>query len=91
MPLHYLWATLRRIEEIEQKIKDPNVMGLVRRIVDASNEQEPVLNWFPGDDLFAPAERRRGLPIGNQTSQFFANAFLNPLDHFVQESLHVGG
>ena len=64
---------------------------LVRRIVDASNEQEPVLNWFPGDDLFTPAERRRGLPIGNQTSQFFANAYLNPLDHFVQESLHVGG
>lgn len=79
------------VQQIERKIKDPSVMWLVRRIVDASNEQEPILNWFPGDDLFAPAERRRGLPIGNQTSQFFANAYLNPLDHFVQESLRVGG
>ena len=27
--------------------------------------------FFSGDDLFAPFERRRGLPIGNLTSQFF--------------------
>ena len=39
--------------------------------------------WFPGDDLFTPIERRRGLPLGNQTSQFFANVYLDPLDHFV--------
>ena len=79
------------ISLIERKIKDPNVMWLVNLIVDASNEQEPVLDWFPGDDLFDPAERRRGLPIGNQTSQFFANAYLNPLDHFIRESLQAGG
>ncbi len=29
----------------------------------------------------------RGLPIGNLTSQFFANFYLSPLDHFVLESL----
>ena len=43
--------------------------------------------WFPGDDLLTPLERRRGLPIGNQTSQFFANAMLDPLDHFVKEGI----
>ena len=43
--------------------------------------------YFPGADLFTVCERRRGLPIGNQTSQFFANAYLDPLDHFVKESL----
>ena len=41
----------------------------------------------PGDDLFTPSERRRGLPIGNQTSQFFANVYLDPLDHFVKDRL----
>ena len=43
--------------------------------------------WFPGDDLFTPAERRRGLPLGNQTSQFFANVYLDPLDHFITDRL----
>ncbi len=43
--------------------------------------------WFPGDDLFTPGERRRGLPLGNQTSQFFANVYLDPLDHFVSDRL----
>ena len=40
--------------------------------------------------LFTPLERRRGLPIGNQTSQFLANVYLNPFDHFVKERLRVG-
>ena len=43
--------------------------------------------WFPGDDLFTPTERRTGLPLGNQTSQFFANVYLDPLDHFVTDKL----
>lgn len=34
-----------------------------------------------------PAGRRRGLPIGNLTSQFFANVYLNALDHLVAEQL----
>jgi hypothetical protein len=46
--------------------------------------------WFPGDDLFA-AHRPRGLPIGNLTSQFWANCYLNPLDHFVQRELRCQG
>lgn len=32
---------------------------------------------------------RRGLPIGNLTSQLFANIYLNVLDHFVKEKLKV--
>ena len=76
---------------IARKIKDPNVLWLVGLILDHSNPQEPVLQWFPGDDLFTPAERRRGIPIGNQTSQFFANVYLDPLDHFVKDRLEVGG
>ena len=30
-----------------------------------------------------------GIPIGNYTSQFFANIYLNELDHFIKEQLHV--
>jgi len=42
--------------------------------------------YFHGDDLFA-ANRPRGLPIGNLTSQFWANIYLNSLDHFVKRDL----
>ena len=31
----------------------------------------------------------RGLPIGNYTSQWFANFFLQGLDHFIKEKLGV--
>ena len=42
--------------------------------------------WFPGDDLLAAA-RPRGLPIGNLTSQFWANCYLNSLDQFIKREL----
>jgi hypothetical protein len=33
----------------------------------------------------------KGVPIGNLTSQFFANLYLSSLDHFVLEQLHPAG
>ena len=72
---------------IRRKIGCEGTLGLIGTIIDHSNLQEEVTDYFPGDNLFTPAERRRGLPLGNQTSQFFANLYLNPLDHFVKESL----
>jgi retron-type reverse transcriptase len=77
--------------QVARKIKDPHVLWLVETIIDHSNPQEPAVAWFPGDDLFTPLERRRGLPLGNQTSQFFANVYLDPLDHFVKDHLGLGG
>ena len=46
--------------------------------------------YFPGDDLFA-VHRPRGLPIGNLTSQFWANCYLDPFDHFVKRELRCLG
>ena len=80
-----LKAVFRRL------IKDRSVLWLMDLMVDHSNEQEPVLAWFPSDDLLTPLERRRGLPIGNLTSQWFANWYLNGLDHFVTSRLGIGG
>ncbi len=76
---------------LARKVKDPHVLGLAGQIIDHANSQEPSLAWFPGDDLFTPFERRRGLPIGNQTSQFFGNVYLDPLDHFFRDRMGVGG
>jgi retron-type reverse transcriptase len=74
-------------ELIGRAIKCRRTLDLAELIVDGSNEQEEVIEYFPGDSLFTPFERRRGVPIGNQTSQFFANVYLNPLDHFVLREL----
>ena len=69
---------------IRQYIKCPETLWLLETIIDASNKQMPVIEYFPGDDLLTPVMRRRGLPIGNLTSQFFANLYLSPFDHFVK-------
>ena len=74
--------------EIRRTIACSETLWLIELIINSSNEQEPTHSYFPGDDLFTPYERRIGLPIGNLTSQFFANVYLNRFDHFVKERLH---
>lgn len=76
-------------DTLARKIADPDVLWLCDRILASgvgvlSEEYEMV--YFPGDDLFA-VNRGRGLPIGNLTSQFWANCYLNPFDHFVKREL----
>ncbi|MCP4106483.1 MAG: RNA-directed DNA polymerase [Desulfobacteraceae bacterium] len=52
----------------------------------------PEFHWtILGDSLFTPLERPKGLPIGNQTSQFFSNVYLSPMDHFIKENLKTKG
>jgi retron-type reverse transcriptase len=77
--------------QVARRIHDEGVCWLVRTIIDGSNPQPDVVRYHPGDDLFTPFERRRGIPIGNQTSQFFANVYLDGLDHYVKETLRVPG
>jgi hypothetical protein len=78
-------------------------MGLVRRVIAdrrvldllgcvlVSHADAEVQEWPEGGGLFDYAIRRKGLPIGNLTSQFLANVYLNPLDHFVKHELGVRG
>jgi retron-type reverse transcriptase len=72
---------------IRRLIGDRHVLWLIDAIIDHSNQQVEVLDYFPGDDLLTPVEQRKGLPIGNLTSQNLANYYLSPLDHFVKEVL----
>ena len=72
-----------------RRVACAGTLWLMDTIVDGSNPQEQVNLYYPGDDLFAPFERRRGLPIGNLTSQFMANLYLDGLDHFVTEVLRA--
>jgi retron-type reverse transcriptase len=77
--------------DLRRRIACDRTLWLLETIIDASNPQEPVHIHYPGDGLFTPYERRRGLPIGNLTSQFFANVYLDGLDHFAKEILGAKG
>jgi RNA-directed DNA polymerase len=72
---------------LENAIKCRATLQLAAKIVESAEEPESPPRYFEDDDLFSPWERRRGLPLGNQTSQFFANVYLNPLDQFVERQL----
>ncbi|OGT00962.1 MAG: RNA-dependent DNA polymerase [Gallionellales bacterium RBG_16_56_9] len=80
-------AILKR--DLRRRVACEPTLALLDRIIDSSNPQEPVNVFFPGDDLLAVAERRRGLPIGNLTSQLFGNVYLDGFDHFVKEVLRA--
>ncbi len=80
-------ALLRRL--LARKIAEERVLWLVDRILAGGEDmlaEVYEMRWFPGDDLHA-AFRQRGLPIGNLTSQFWANCLMNPVDHFVKREL----
>ena len=74
---------------IRRKIKCKDTLWLVDTIIDHSNPQEAPILYFAGDDLLTPIERRKGLPVGNLTSQLFANIYLNGFDHFVKQRLKI--
>jgi RNA-directed DNA polymerase len=80
-------AILRRI--LARLLADEDVFWLIDRILESgagvlADQYEMV--YFPGDDLWASL-RPRNLPIGNLTSQFWANCMLNELDQFVKREL----
>ena len=77
-------------EQLARAVKCKPTLDLAARIIGGSNAQEEVIQYFPGDDLFTPFERRRGLPLGNQTSQFFANVYLDGLDRLIDDKLRPG-
>lgn len=78
---------------LAKSIGDERMLELCHKILVSGQgilKDEYEMIYFPGDDLFA-ALRPRGLPIGNLTSQFWANVYLNGLDHFIKRYLKCQG
>lgn len=71
---------------IGRRVRCRRTLELIREIICSRNDRT-VLEYFPGDDLFTPALRQRAIPIGNLTSQFFANVYLDGFDHYVKETM----
>lgn len=61
--------------QLERIIKDKDCLNLLFSIIDS----------------YGLSGKGKGLPIGNLTSQFFANFYLSVLDHFVLENLKAKG
>jgi retron-type reverse transcriptase len=59
------------LEVLSRRIVDMDVLELIRKIID--NHSSKVFG--------------KGMPLGNLTSQFFANVYLNELDQFVKHEL----
>ncbi len=70
-------------KKLRRRIKDAKILNLLDKIIDTA----PDLSPYPGNDLLTP--RRIGIPIGNLTSQFLANLFLDDFDHYIKEQLRI--
>jgi len=59
---------------IHRHVRDKKVFRLIKLVIES----------YASDDT-----KTKGIPIGNLTSQLFANLYLNELDHFIKETLRV--
>ena len=79
---------------IQNKVTNPEIIWLTERILFwdcthsyiSKGHQQLLFDIPPNKSLFGK-NNRCGLPIGNLTSQFFANIYLNELDQFIKHQL----
>jgi len=86
----------RLLAVLRRRSQSPTLSWLCERIVRRDIKRDAVLKGPPeAFDRIPPgksllrAPPSKGLPIGNLTSQFFANVYLNELDQFVKRTLRV--
>jgi RNA-directed DNA polymerase len=81
---------------IAKKVKNEEILWLTKTIIfhDCVHDvppkiqsQQSLFDKLPRDKSLFTAKSGKGLPIGNLTSQFFANVYLNELDQFVKHKL----
>jgi RNA-directed DNA polymerase len=86
----------RLFQIIAKRLWDETLLWLARTIIFHDCTEQPVFKtdrrlWrhIPPHKTLFGTENRRGLPIGNLTSQFFSNVYLNELDQFEKHRLKV--
>ncbi len=75
---------------IERTITCPQTFDLIQKII--TSYQKPTLptaqlELFNSSHHHQVNKKGVGLPIGNLTSQLFANVYLNQFDHFIKDTL----
>jgi hypothetical protein len=71
-------------------IGDRRLLALIGKILDSHHDGMRQV-WPAGGALLDVEIHKCGLPIGNLTSQFLANVYLDTLDQFVKHDLRVKG
>jgi len=81
------WFLKADVRKFFDSVPHENLKALLRR----KFKDVLLLAWF--DRIIDSYETQpgRGLPIGNLTSQYFANLTLDPLDRFAKETLRMKG
>jgi len=81
-------------EQIKRQIKNPEILWLAETIIFYNptrnyyrKSQMSLFNLIPDHKSLFKVAPDQGLPIGNLTSQFFANVYLNELDQFIKHIL----
>jgi len=74
-----LWILKCDIKKYFENIDQRTLLGLMMRKIDDPQTQDLVNKII--------ASFKHGLPLGNLTSQLFANVYLNPLDHYIKDVL----
>lgn len=62
------------LQLLRKKIKDKNIIWLLQQVIDSFHSEHG---------------QSKGMPLGNLTSQVFANLYLNELDQFVKHRLKI--
>lgn len=75
-------------ELLARRIKDNRLLGLLETIIASSDSGTEYDYLFPSDSYFH-TKGRRGIPIGNLTSQLFANVYLHEVDMFAKQTLKI--
>lgn len=92
------WDILLRI--MGKTVHCPKTLALIQTIVTSHHHLTAPQRLVPsqlslfdsssdGAKASISVKHRTGLPIGNLTSQLFANIYLNELDHFIKDRLRV--
>lgn len=81
---------------IKKRVRNPEILWLAEKIIC----HDPTENFYrkgnpelaklvPKHKSLFHVPKNQGLPIGNLTSQFFANVYMNELDQFAKHTLKV--
>jgi retron-type reverse transcriptase len=69
-------------------IGDQDIRALLVDLVDSFHTDGQYDHLFPADGMYR-CTRDKGMPIGNLSSQLFANVFLNDFDHWMKQDMRV--
>jgi retron-type reverse transcriptase len=72
-------------KQLARLFKDATLLRILFDIIDSYEAGRAL-----GGNFELPPNSGRGLPIGNLTSQYFANHYLCELDHRIKEQLRIG-